>query len=588
MLVHDDWLRDLLLLTLLLGIFFAFNLGKRALWSPDEGRYSEVAREMVVSGDYVTPRLNGVKFFEKPPLFYWLQSFAIKTFGLDEWSLRLWPATFAVFCCLVVYAAGRRIFGRRSAMIAAVVLATTGLHYAMSRIANLDMELSTFLTCALLAFLWGTREPPGPKRRGAMWAFYIFAGLAVLQKGLIGIVIPGLIIGSWMLVFDQRKILKTMHLSSGLMLFVAVAAPWHILVSAANPEFLNFYFVREHFHRFLYQTGTPFDRPWTFVPVLLIGLFPWTTFLFPAIKHSLYPSLRPRHGFEEAAFLALWAGWVLLFFSFSSSKVIPYILPMFPPLSMLIGRYFSAAWHQPDLEGIRAGFWTLLIVIAVAIGTGVGSLQHYFERYSNWPILEVPAEETTLASNSLTAFPDMIGLKPYIVVQSAALLTGALAAIYLRKRRGFPAAFGAWAASAALFLMILDSSLPIFDDRRSVKDLALAMKPYLGAKDEVATFHAYYQDLPLYLHRHITQIGWIESFELWDEDLNRQAFDDMELWRKWAGPQSIFVVTDRSTYDKLRATGSRLMYLIAQNSYEVVFSNKRPLASVEPKSASIN
>jgi len=109
MLVHDDWLRDLLLLTLLLGIFFAFNLGKRALWSPDEGRYSEVAREMVVSGDYVTPRLNGVKFFEKPPLFYWLQSFAIKTFGLDEWSLRLWPAIFAVFCCLVVYAAGRRI-----------------------------------------------------------------------------------------------------------------------------------------------------------------------------------------------------------------------------------------------------------------------------------------------------------------------------------------------------------------------------------------------------------------------------------------------------------------------------------------------
>jgi hypothetical protein len=158
----------------------------------------------------------------------------------------------------------------------------------------------------------------------------------------------------------------------------------------------------------------------------------------------------------------------------------------------------------------------------------------------------------------------------------------------LRKRRGFPAAFGAWAASAALFLIILDSSLPIFDDRRSVKDLALAMKPYLGAKDEVATYHAYYQDLPLYLHRHITQIGWIESFELWDEDLNRHAFDDMELWRKWAGPQSIFVVTDRSTYDKLRATGSRLMYLIAQNSYEVVFSNKQPPAAVEPKSASIN
>lgn len=131
--IGDCWLGDLLSLGLVLAVFYGFHLGNRALWSPDEGRYSEVAREMLLSGDYVTPRLNCVKFFEKRPLFYWLQSLAIKTFGLNEWALRFWPAVFAILSCLAVYLGGRMIFGRRSAIIAAAVLATTGLHYGMSQ-----------------------------------------------------------------------------------------------------------------------------------------------------------------------------------------------------------------------------------------------------------------------------------------------------------------------------------------------------------------------------------------------------------------------------------------------------------------------
>src|SRR6266705_3664643 len=151
MLKSGDWFRDLLVLTLLLGSFFGFKLGERALWSPDEGRYSEVAREMVVSGDYVTPRLDGVKFFEQPPLFFWLQSLSIGVFGLSETALRLWPALFALVSCLAVYTGARKLFGRCSGWIAAVVLATSGLYYAMSRMANLDMILSALITCALLA-----------------------------------------------------------------------------------------------------------------------------------------------------------------------------------------------------------------------------------------------------------------------------------------------------------------------------------------------------------------------------------------------------------------------------------------------------
>ena len=570
----DSWGCDLLILMVFLGVLFGFMLGERALWSPDEGRYSEVAREMVVTGDYITPRLNGVKFFEKPPLFYWLQSASIKAFGLNEWSLRFWPATFALLGCLAVYMGSRKLFGRRTGLLAATVLATSGLYYAMSRVVDLDMGLSALMTCALISFLLGTREPAGIRRRCAMWSFFSFAALAVLEKGLIGIVIPGLVIGTWILLFGEWRILKTIYLPSGIALFLTIAAPWHILVSRTNPEFFDFYFIREHFQRFLYKNG-PFDQPWTFVPVLLIGLFPWTVFLYQAMRYSLASSWRPRHGHKEAVFLIVWAGWVFLFFSFSSSKVITYILPMFAPLSILIGRYLSAAWNHPNLAGIRTGYWTLLLAVLFVVVIGLKG-PHYLERYSTWPILEVPADKTTLSSTSLTHYPDLMGLEPYMVAQSVILLAGALATIFLGKRRGFPAAFAALGSTAALFLIVLNSSLKLFDERRSIKDLAIVIKRQLLPNDEVASYHAYYQDLPFYLRRQVTQVGWIEPYELRDKNVTTQTNNDAIFWQRWNSPRSIYVLTDRMIFAKLRAESDRQLYLVAQNNYQVVFSNKEP------------
>ena len=161
----------MLLLTLLLTVFFGWGLGSRALWQPDEGRYVEIPREMTVTGDYITPRLNGVKYFEKPVLFYWLQAGAIKVFGISEWAMRLWPATFALIGCLAVYVAGRKLYDRRTGLIAAVVLATAPLHYFLGRAVTLDMAVSALLAVALFAFLLGTREPPGHARRNYFWTF---------------------------------------------------------------------------------------------------------------------------------------------------------------------------------------------------------------------------------------------------------------------------------------------------------------------------------------------------------------------------------------------------------------------------------
>ena len=546
-------MRDLLMLSVLLFALFGFGLGDRALWSPDEGRYSEIPREMVISGDYITPRLNGVKYFEKPPLFYWLQSISIKLFGVNEWALRLWAATFAYLGCLAVYFSGRKLFGRRAGLISAVVLATGMLYYAMSRIITLDMAVSVLLSCALLAFLWATREPMGASRRAGMWAFFVFAALATLTKGLIGIVIPALVIGVWMLLLGEWRILKTMYLPSGIALFMLVVLPWHILISRANPEFLNFYVVHEHFQRYLTKHHGPLHQGWIFMPVLLVGLFPWTAFLVQAVRHNLPSSWSQRRQHKEALFLILWAGLVFVFFSVSSSKLIPYILPIFPPLAILIGRYFSDAWENGGRMDIQSGYWIFLAASFLLVAVGLAVAPHRVEGYS---------EPGRLAA--------------YMYALAAVLVVGSSATVILGRRAGFAKAFGSMAITAVLTLMIMSGSLLLFDQSRSVKSLAVMLKPRLQPGDVVASYRAYYQDLPVYLERRVSVVGWRGelSFGAQAEDVSGWIMDDAALWKKWDGPVTVYILIDRERYEKLRSQSDRKFYPVVQTDFHVVVTNK--------------
>ena len=265
-------MRDLIILTVLICILFTFMLENRPLSVPDEGRYVEIPREMVASGNYLTPRLNYVKYFEKPVLFYWLEAFSIKLFGLNEFTLRLWPALFALFGCLAVAVAGARLFGRMTGLLSAAVLATSLLYYGLGRAIILDMPVSILLTLALLSFLVGTHEAPGLKRRLYLWGFYAFAALAVLTKGLIGIFIPAMVIGAWILLLGEWRMLKTLYIPSGLALFLLIAAPWHIMVDRANPEFFQFYFIHEHFQRYLDQGTWPLQAVLVFHPHRAAGV----------------------------------------------------------------------------------------------------------------------------------------------------------------------------------------------------------------------------------------------------------------------------------------------------------------------------
>jgi 4-amino-4-deoxy-L-arabinose transferase-like glycosyltransferase len=543
-------LRDAVILFVTIGLLFALFLGSRPFSVPDEGRYVEIPREMTVTGDWLTPRLNGVKYFEKPPLFYWFEALLVKLFGLSEWSVRIGPVFFALFGCLAVYYSGARLFGRRTGILSAVVLATSLLYYALSRLITLDMPVSVLLTAALLSFLLGTREPAGTGRRLSFWGFYAFAALATLTKGLIGIVFPGMIIFLWMLVTNEWRVLRSMHLASGIAVFLLIAAPWHLLVQRANPEFFDFYFVREHFQRYLTKVHHHYKPAWFYLPILAGALLPWSVFLMQAVRRAVPPnSWKDRKNYKSEIFLLLWALLIFLFFSASSSKLIPYVLPVLPPLALLIGKYLADEWDRTASRGFSAGLVALALIVSL--------------------LLLVFPYVTRFRPGSVPA-----AFVPYAGMAGAVLLLGIVATSIAVRRSGTRGAVIAIAGASLLFLVVMNSGAR-HADVRSLKPLALAIKPLLKPGDEIAHYRDYYQDLPVYLERRMTIVEWKGELDFGTqiEDTSGWMISEAELWKRWQGPTRIFLVSDRKDADTIRKQRDKVFFLIAEYNNTVVLSN---------------
>jgi len=353
-------------LWILVAVFAAgwfCNLGYRHLVKPDEGRYAEIPREMVATGDWLTPRLNGYKYFEKPVLQYWITAAAFTAFGQNEWAARLWPGLSGFLGVLLVFWAGTRLFAPPAGLCGAAVAASCALYVAVGHILTLDMAMTFFMSASVFAFAVAQQDSGESERRRWMLAAWAAAALAVMTKGLVGIVLPAGAVAAYVLLHRDWRLLSRLHLIQGGLLFLAIAAPWFILVSLANPEFFRFFFIQEHFERFLTREHDRYQPVWFFIPVLLGGILPWIVSLFPALGRAW--TRAAAASFHPQRFLLLWCAVVLLFFSASSSKLIPYILPLFPALSLLIGNYLCSAHRRVVLA--QAGVASLLgIAVALA------------------------------------------------------------------------------------------------------------------------------------------------------------------------------------------------------------------------------
>lgn len=391
-------------LLVLLAIAWFGTLDQRKLVKSDEGRYAEISREMAQSGDWITPRYNDVKYFEKPPLLYWASAAAFKVFGETEWAARLWVALTGFAGVLIAYFAGCALFGATAGLLGAIVLASSPLWVLASHFNTTDMGVSFFIEAALLAFLAAQRAGTSERKvRFLMLACWAAMGFAVLSKGLIGIVLPGLVLACYVTITRDFRPIGRLHLGKGLLLFLIIVVPWFLAVSLRNPEFPRFFFIHEHFGRFTQVEGYNRYGPWWyFLAIIAVGMLPWIFIVPRGLAEGL--SFRGRDSASEVEprlFLLLWIVVITVFFSVSRSKLPGYIVPVVPALSLLVGLALS----RMSMEGFR---WFLVCTAVLATATlvvmivdpGMLSMDSpSIRQYSTWVIGGVSL--VTLASIAL-------------------------------------------------------------------------------------------------------------------------------------------------------------------------------------------
>lgn len=555
--------RDVAWLLLAFGALYFFLLGRVPLANPDEGRYAQIPREMAAAGDWVMPRLNGVPYFEKPPLVYWAVGLAQKLFGYGEWSARLLPALSALGGVLLMYAAGRRIYGRGAGLAAAAVLGTSLLYFGLARVLLLDMALTVLMSATLVCFILGVREPvpaPGVEKAGARrrWFFmglYASAALATLTKGLIGFLIPGAVMFFWLLIFNQWKRLRPLYLPSGILLFLLIAAPWHILAAQRHPGWADFYFVHEHWQRF---TATGHDRvePWWFFGlVLLWGFFPWIVFLGNAVREGVAGGWTRRDQNADAWFFITWAAFVFLFFSASQSKLIPYLLPAFPPLALLVGAWLGRRGAEGAVARLRGGL-RLFAFLSGVIGIALLVL--------------------VLKPGAIRDAAQAEALRPYGFVLAALLFLGGIAAPGMARARGVVAGVGVMLAATAAFLATIVLALPALS-RADTKDLAAVVRARAQPGDGIFHYWNFFHDFVYYTGRPVGLVSYTDELEVQFLDPVEKAarfIDDAELQRQWRGPRRLWVVLRKRDLDHFRAGVEKNYHLIDEGRGHYLLSNQ--------------
>ena len=549
---------DLAALIFVFGLLLFFGLRQVNLVNPDEGRYAEVPREMVASGDYVTPRLNGVFYFEKPPLVYWAIAGLIRVFGPGELAVRAVPALFALAGILIAYGAVRRLEGRLAGLATAVVLGSSLLYFALGRILLLDMAVSVLIGATLFCFILGVREPAAASaRRWFFYGLYVSAALATLTKGLIGFLLPGAVMFFWLLIFNQWSRLRPLYLPSGIALFLAIAAPWHVLIAQRNPVWTHFYFVREHWERF---TTTEHGRVapwWYFVPIIAVGLFPWTGALWGGVRRAIAGGWKERRKNADAWFSVTWAAFLFLFFNKSQSKLMPYILPVFPPLAVLIGGWLADAWQRDDVKRIRGVVWT---VCAVALGLGTA--------------IAVVLLRPGLVADAAKLAPLRVGG----LAAAATLVAGAIGVFMMVRRRQLrPALVLLVCSVAAFYLCLADLQHAIV--RPGTKAFALKVREEVRPGDRVYHYHDFFHDFTYYAAQPVGTVAALNTeLELWidpEAQASGRFINDAEFLRQWAGPNRLWVVARKRAVDgKLFSEPGFRYHLLGETATHYLFSNQ--------------
>jgi 4-amino-4-deoxy-L-arabinose transferase-like glycosyltransferase len=344
-------------------VWLAATTWTRPLLLPDEGRYVGVAWNMLDVGQLWVPRLDGMPFFHKPPLFYWITAVFLDVFGVNEWAARLCSVLAATVMVAVLFWFLKVFAGRRIAIVSAIVLASQPFLFGAGQYANMDMTVACAIAVTVtLAGAGVFRMERGEPYRVLLTLAYAAAGFGFLSKGLIGIVLPGGIVVFWLIGRRRFDLMWRMFIWQGFVALAVVALPWMVYMEWHYPGFFHYYIVYQQFQRFLETTFNNRAPFWFYVPVLFGLALPWSAQIWRLAKTSYWknPELGAIRGLMLSWFLV-----VLIFFSIPASKLIGYILPALPPLAFFLAEPFVIRLSGEEAQRVLV---TLSRYLAIAVG----------------------------------------------------------------------------------------------------------------------------------------------------------------------------------------------------------------------------
>lgn len=534
-----------------LAIVWLVTIQIRPMLDPDEGRYAEIPREMVTTGNWITPRLDGLKYFEKPALQYWATAAIYSVVGLSNWSSRLWTVLLGFACLPMIYAWVARLYDRRSALASVVLLALSPYFGIVGHLDLLDAGFTFWMCATVFAFTRGQCAPPGSRsERNWVLLSWALAALAILSKGIVVFVLDGGTLILYSILERDLRPWRRMHFALGIPILLALAAPWFVVVSLRNPDFAPYFFIHEHFQRFLTTEAHRVEPWWYFLPLLAIGAFPW---LVPLGRASLAAWREPASDFQfkPLKFLLLFSVLTVVFFSISDSKLATYILPIFPPL---------AAFTGVAIVG-RPGFLGRTTRAAAGLALFVAGGLLIYSRHRNGMI---PGQAVDWAI--------------------AAAVASLVAAVASWRRwdgltglgSGEPAAgVGRSLAVALLFVFVWQALLceyTVIPPSRSAYALVQAVAPQVHPGTTLYSVGQYRQTIPPYLGRKLILVGY--AGELHFGEMRQPGLEQAtpeQFVRQWDASRDAIAFFAPSVWDHYRRQGLP-GHVIARDSFTVAVS----------------
>jgi 4-amino-4-deoxy-L-arabinose transferase-like glycosyltransferase len=529
-------------LAALVVLVWLASLANRPLLNPDEGRYAEIPREMLSGGDWVIPHLNGLDYIEKPPLQYWATALSYRVLGVGEFSARLYSALTALGTLAWVWFLGRRLWGPDTGWRAAAVLIGMFMFVVLGEMLTLDMSLTFYMTAAAAGFL--TAQQAAISQRRWMLLAWIAVALGVLTKGLVAAAIPAAVLVIFSLWSRDFSPWRKLHASWGLPLFLGITVPWHWLAARRLADFLQFFFVHEHFARYLTKVADREEPWWFFGVVFLAGTVPWTLTALRVLIGGWRRRASAPH-FDAALFLWIWVVFILVFFSLSDSKLMPYILPAMPALAILIGA-------QPAATLKRDFLFTAILTAITGVSLAVATF--------HMPALIPASDGKIYFLQSAKAFREIALLLVvsgvFVWVQGARDVTRA--AVFLGV---------GWCLAGLLVVRASALAAPIYSG------IGLAAIPAAERDAPLYSVRTYDQSLTFYLRRMPILVEYRGELDFGLRKAPNAEISLTEFLAQWESQTRAYAVMDKRTFDNLEERGVP-MRTVAQNVRHVLVARQ--------------